>query len=126
MKIHFIGIGGIGMSGLAKILVVRGDSISGSDQTESTFPGAAIGHAASNVPTGVELVVRSAAVKDDNVEVVEARRRGIPVVKYAEMLRTLSPDQPTIAIARCPRKTTTTSMGGHILSPGPVEPSYRC
>src|SRR5258706_7669181 len=126
MKIHFIGIGGIGMSGLAKILVVRGDSISGSDQTESTFPGAAIGHAASNVPTGVELVVRSAAVKDDNVEVVEARRRGIPVVKYAEMLGRLSADKPTIAIARCHGKTTTTSMVAYILSRAGFEPSYVC
>ena len=73
MKIHCIGIGGIGMSGLAKILLVRGDVISGSDQAACDFPGAVVGHAAANVPEGVELVVRSAAIKDDNAEVVEAR-----------------------------------------------------
>jgi UDP-N-acetylmuramate--alanine ligase len=116
VKIHFIGIGGIGMSGLAKIVTVRGDGVTGSDQAACGFPGAQVGHAAANVPDGVELVVRSAAIKDDNVEVVEARKRNIPVVKYAEMLGRLSRDKATIAIAGCHGKTTTTSMVAYVLS----------
>jgi len=126
MKIHCIGIGGIGMSGLAKILTVRGDAITGSDQAPCGFPGAKVGHDAANVPDGVELIVRSAAIKDDNAEVVEARRRNVPVVKYAEMLGRLSKDRLTIAIAGCHGKTTTTSMVSYILSRGGFEPSYVC
>ena len=126
MKIHCIGIGGIGMSGLAKILTVRGDLISGSDQAPCDFPGAVVGHAAANVPEGVELIVRSAAIKDDNVEVIEARRRNIPVLKYAEMLGRLSTDRLTIAISGCHGKTTTTSMVSYILTRAGFEPSYVC
>jgi UDP-N-acetylmuramate--alanine ligase len=126
MRIHFIGIGGIGMSGLAKILTVRGDAVSGSDQVACTFPGAKLGHDAANVPEGVELVVRSAAVKDDNPEVIEARRRMVPVIKYAEMLGRLSKDKATIAISGCHGKTTTTSMIAYVLSRAGFEPSYVC
>jgi len=126
MKIHFIGIGGIGMSGLAKILTVRGDGVSGSDQAACEFPGAKVGHAAENLPEGVELVVRSAAIKDDNVEVVEARKRKIPVLKYAEMLGRLSKDKATIAISGCHGKTTTTSMISYVLSRAGFEPTYVC
>ena len=126
MKIHFIGIGGIGMSGLAKILLVRGDQVTGSDLRPSSFPGAVVGHAAANVPEGVDVVVRSAAVKDDNPEVVEARRRSVPVLKYAEMLGRLSADKQTIAIAGCHGKTTTTSMVAYVLSRAGFEPSYVC
>jgi UDP-N-acetylmuramate--alanine ligase len=126
MKIHCIGIGGIGMSGLAKILTVRGDALSGSDQSPCAFPWAKVGHDASNLPEGVELVVRSAAIKDDNAEVVEARKRNIPVVKYAEMLGRLSKEKSTIAISGCHGKTTTTSMISYILSRAGFEPSYVC
>jgi len=126
MKIHFIGVGGIGMSGIAKIAVVRGDVVSGSDQQPCEFPGAALGHDAANVPPGVELVVRSAAIKDDNVEVVEARRRKVPVIKYAEMLVRLTQEKSTIAISGCHGKTTTTSMIAYILSRAGSDPSYVC
>lgn len=126
MKIHFIGIGGIGMSGLAKILAVHGDAVSGSDQAGCSFPGARLGHDSANVPPGVELVVRSAAIKDDNVEVVEARRRNIPVVKYAEMLGRLTKEKATIAIAGCHGKTTTTSMVAYLLTRAGFEPSFVC
>ncbi len=126
MKIHFIGIGGIGMSGIAKIAVVRGDVVSGSDQTACPFPGALVGHDAANVPAGVELVVRSAAIKDDNVEVVEARKRNVPVIKYAEMLGRLTQEKSTIAISGCHGKTTTTSMITYILSKAGFDPSYVC
>lgn len=126
MKIHFIGVGGIGMSGIAKIAVVRGDVVSGSDQAACTFPGAVVGHAAANVGPGVELVVRSAAIKDDNVEVVEARKRNIPVLKYAEMLGRLTKEKSTIAVSGCHGKTTTTSMISYVLSRAGFEPSYVC
>lgn len=126
MKIHFVGVGGIGMSGLAKILVVQGHDVTGSDLQPSSFPGSNVGHAASNVPAGCELVVRSAAVKDENPEVEEARRRGLPVIKYAEMLGRLSAEKPTIAVAGCHGKTTTTSMIAYVLSRAGFEPSYVC
>jgi UDP-N-acetylmuramate--alanine ligase len=126
MKIHFVGIGGIGMSGLAKILLVQGHEVTGSDLQPSAFPGALVGHAAAHVPAGAELVVRTAAVKDDNVEVVEARARGISVIKYAEMLGRLSAEKPTIAIAGCHGKTTTTSMVAYVLSRAGFEPTYVC
>ncbi|MBV8881129.1 MAG: UDP-N-acetylmuramate--L-alanine ligase [Planctomycetaceae bacterium] len=126
MKIHFIGIGGIGMSGIAKIAVVRGDSVSGSDQSPCDFPGAAVGHAAENIPKGVSLVVRSAAIKDDNVEVVAAKKRNIPVIKYAEMLGRLTREKATIAVSGCHGKTTTTSMISYVLSRAGFEPSYVC
>src|SRR5688572_2820845 len=126
MKIHFVGIGGIGMSGLAKILLVQGHEVTGSDLQPSAFPGAIVGHAASNVPAGAELVVRTAAVKEDNVEVTEALGRGIPVIKYAEMLGRLSAEKSTIAIAGCHGKTTTTSMVAYVLSRAGFEPTYVC
>ena len=126
MRIHFIGIGGIGMSGLARIAASRGDEVSGSDQSPCPFPGAAVGHAAANVPPGVELVVRSAAIKDDNVEVVEARKRNIPVLKYAEMLGRMTREKLTIAVSGCHGKTTTTSMIAYALHRAGFQPSYVC
>jgi len=124
--IHFIGVGGIGMSGIAKIATARGDVVSGSDQTHCDFPGAKVGHDAGNVPADVELVVRSAAIKDDNLEVIEARKRKIPVIKYAEMLGRLTKEKATIAISGCHGKTTTTSMIAYILSRAGSDPSYVC
>jgi UDP-N-acetylmuramate--alanine ligase len=126
MKIHFIGVGGIGMSGIAKIAVVRGDVVSGSDMAPCDFPGARVGHDAANVPPGVDLVVRSAAIKDDNVEVVEARKRNVPVIKYAEMLGRLTKEKATIAISGCHGKTTTTSMITYILTRAGFGPSFVC
>ncbi len=126
MKVHFIGIGGIGMSGLAKILTVRGDAVSGSDLQPCPFPGAALGHRAENLPEGAELVVRSAAIPDDNVEVAEARKRNVPVLKYAEMLGRLSKEKQTIAVAGCHGKTTTTAMVAYVLSRAGFEPTYVC
>jgi UDP-N-acetylmuramate--alanine ligase len=126
VKIHLVGIGGIGMSGLARILRGRGDEVSGSDLQPCGDPGAAAGHAAANVPAGAELVVRSAAIPDDNVEVVEARRRGVGVVKYAEMLGRLSKEKATIAVAGCHGKTTTTSMVAYVLSRAGFDPTFVC
>ncbi len=126
MKIHMVGVGGTGMSGLARILIARGDSIY--DLRPAHIPGAVLrtGHSVSFLPAGVERVVRSAAVPDDNPELVEARRRGIPVMKYSEMLGELSRSRVTIAVAGCHGKTTTTGMIAYILSRAGFEPSFVC
>ncbi len=126
MKIHLIGIGGIGVSGIGKILRARGDAVTGSDLNPCDEPDTVVGHAAENVPDGVELVVRSAAVPDDNPEVAEAKRRGISVIKYSEMLGQLSGEKSTIAVAGCHGKTTTTAMVSYILSRAGFNPSYVC
>lgn len=126
MKVHLVGIGGIGMSGLARILRGRADSVSGSDLRPTGIPGSVAGHDARNVPADADLLVRSAAVRDENPEVAEARRRGIPVIKYAEMLGRLSREKSTIAIAGCHGKTTTTSMVSYILSRAGFDPSFVC
>jgi UDP-N-acetylmuramate--alanine ligase len=128
MRIHLIGVGGIGMSGLARILLARGDAVTGSDLRPANVPGAvlSIGHAATNVPAAADLVVRSAAVPEDNPEVAEARRRGVRVMKYAEMLGELSRSKVTIAVSGCHGKTTTTAMAAYVLSRAGFEPSFVC
>ncbi len=126
MKVHFVGIGGVGMSGLAKILTVGGHQVSGSDRNPTEFPGAHVGHDARHVPEGAELVVRTAAVNDDNPEVAEALRRGVPVIKYAEMLGRLTLEKATIAVAGCHGKTTTTAMISYILTRAGFDPTFVC
>jgi UDP-N-acetylmuramate--alanine ligase len=126
VKIHFIGLGGVGMSGLAKILAARGDTLSGSDRSPCPFPGARIGHSADYLPGGTDQVVRSAAIPDENPEVVEARRRGIPVLKYAQMLGQLTREKSTIAIAGCHGKTTTTALVSYILWRAGFSPTFVC
>lgn len=116
-KIHMIGIGGAGMSGIAEVLLNQGFRISGSDMVDS--PAIAIlrkhgaevfiGHAAKNVGD-VQVVVKSTAIHDDNVEVLEARRRKIAVIPRAEMLAELMRLRYGIAIAGTHGKTTTTSL----------------
>jgi UDP-N-acetylmuramate--alanine ligase len=125
VNVHFVGIGGIGVSGLAKILAARGDSVSGCDKSPCAFPGAALGHDPSHVD-GAELVVRTAAVPDTHPEIARAKELGIPVLKYAEMLGRLSAERPTIAVAGCHGKTTTTAMVTWILSRAGLDPSFVC
>src|ERR1700731_162536 len=116
-RIHFIGIGGIGMSGIAEILLTMGYSVSGSDLRRSAVTdrlvgmGARIfeGHAASNAAAS-DVVVTSSAVAKDNPEVLEARERKIPVIQRAEMLAELMRLKYGIAVAGMHGKTTTTSM----------------
>lgn len=120
--IHFTGIGGIGMSGLAEVLLELGYRVSGSDQRLSAITqrlserGAVIheGHAAKNIE-GANAVVVSSAVRDDNPEVVEARRRGIPIIPRGELLAEMMRLKYGIAIAGSHGKTTTTSMVAAIL-----------
>ncbi|HEX9873346.1 MAG TPA: UDP-N-acetylmuramate--L-alanine ligase [Deferrimonas sp.] len=129
-KIHFVGIGGIGMSGIAEVLLNLGYGVSGSDlrETEITrrlqsFGGQiAYGHRPENVE-GVDVVVTSTAVKADNPEVLEAHRRLIPVIPRAEMLAELMRMKYGIAVAGTHGKTTTTSMVATVLSHGGIDPT---
>jgi len=128
--IHLIGIGGIGMSGIAEVLLNLGYSVSGSDirRTEVTDNlsnlGAKIflGHRPQNI-NGADVVVFSSAVKGDNPEIVEARGRSIPVIPRAEMLAELMRLKYGIAIAGAHGKTTTTNMIGSILTRGGLDPT---
>jgi UDP-N-acetylmuramate--alanine ligase len=127
---HFIGIGGIGMSGIAEILLNLGMKVSGSDLKHSPVTdrlaqlGAAIyeGHNAANV-AGATVVVTSSAVNAKNPEVVEAHARKIPVIQRAEMLAELMRLKYGIAIAGMHGKTTTTSMVAAVLSAGGLDPT---
>jgi UDP-N-acetylmuramate--alanine ligase len=130
-NIHFIGIGGSGMSGIAEVLHNLGYVISGSDLADSTtlrrLAGLGIktyvGHAASNLAT-VDAVVTSTAVKADNPEVVAAREKHIPVVPRALMLAELMRLKRGIAIAGTHGKTTTTSLVASVLAEAGLDPTY--
>lgn len=129
-RVHFVGIGGIGMSGVARILVEMGWPVSGSDlvASEKTQSLAAagvtvyVGHRRENV-IGAELVVVSAAVPSDNCEIASANQRGIPVVTRAEMIGYLMEHQCGIAVAGTHGKTTTTSMISLVLERLGYDPS---
>ncbi|NIO12113.1 MAG: UDP-N-acetylmuramate--L-alanine ligase [Deltaproteobacteria bacterium] len=129
--IHFVGIGGIGMSGIAEILLNLGYEISGSDLVESQATqrlrsmGAkiVIGHEATNLDSNPSVVVISSAVKYSNPEVLEARRRRIPVIPRAEMLAELMRMKYGVAVAGSHGKTTTTSMVSSVLSAAGLDPT---
>ncbi|HEX8354891.1 MAG TPA: UDP-N-acetylmuramate--L-alanine ligase [Pyrinomonadaceae bacterium] len=129
--VHFVGVGGIGMSGIAEVLLNMGFRVSGSDLRRSDVTarleqfGAKIyeGHAAEHV-SGAHVVVRSTAVRGDNPEVLEARRRSIPVIPRAEMLGELMRLKPhTVAVAGSHGKTTTTSMIATVLAHANLDPT---
>ncbi len=130
-NIHFVGIGGVGMSGIAEVLANLGFSVSGSDQAESatTRRLAAqgirieIGHASEHVGEA-DAVVVSTAVKSDNPEVVAARERKVPLVPRAQMLAELMRLKQGIAIAGTHGKTTTTSLVASILAEGAMDPTF--
>src|ERR1700742_925032 len=129
-RVHFIGIGGIGMSGIAEILLTMGYPVSGSDLKKSAVTerlaalGATIyvGHAAENA-RACDVVVTSSAVARDNPEVVEARSRKTPVIPRAEMLAELMRLKYGIAVAGMHGKTTTTSMIAAVLAGGALDPT---
>jgi UDP-N-acetylmuramate--alanine ligase len=129
-RIHFVGIGGIGMSGIAEVLLNLGYKISGSDLRSSAVTqrlaalGAVLfeGHAASNI-IGADVVVTSSAISVSNPEVAEARRLHIPVIQRAEMLAELMRLKYGIAIAGMHGKTTTTSMVAAVLAGGGLDPT---
>lgn len=129
-KIHFVGIGGIGMSGIAEVLLNLGYKVSGSDIRESdtterlrSLGGEIyIGHAEANI-RAVDVVVTSTAVQSDNLEVLEAKRQLVPVIPRAEMLAELMRMKYGIAIAGTHGKTTTTSMVATVLSHAGIDPT---
>src|SRR5438067_1966459 len=129
-RIHFVGIGGIGMSGIAEVLLNLGYKISGSDLKRSSVTdhlhglGATVfeGHTATNI-AGAEVVVTSSAINAGNPEVEEARRLHVPVIQRAEMLAELMRLKYGIAIAGMHGKTTTTSMVAAVLAAGGLDPT---
>jgi UDP-N-acetylmuramate--alanine ligase len=129
-RIHFVGIGGIGMSGIAEVLLNLGYKVSGSDLKSSPITqrlaalGARIieGHRGDNI-AGAEVVVTSSAISPDNPEVVEAHSSHIPVIPRAEMLAELMRLKYGVAIAGMHGKTTTTSMVAAVLAAGGLDPT---
>ncbi len=129
-RIHFVGIGGIGMSGIAEVLLNLGYEISGSDIASSDTTsrlddlGAAIyiGHAAKNIGNA-DVVVTSTAVRPENDEVIAARKRNIPVIPRAEMLAELLKMKFSVAVSGSHGKTTTTSMVAAVLAHGGLDPT---
>ncbi|MFJ5610960.1 UDP-N-acetylmuramate--L-alanine ligase [Streptomyces sp. NPDC093221] len=129
---HFIGIGGAGMSGIAKILAQRGARVAGSDSRESETAGALralgvtvhIGHDAAHLAQDATSVVVSSAIRPENPELAAARERGVPVVHRSDALAALMEDTRPIAVAGTHGKTTTTSMLAVALTALGSEPSY--
>jgi UDP-N-acetylmuramate--alanine ligase len=129
-RIHFVGIGGIGMSGIAEVLLTLGYKVSGSDLKSSAVTerlaekGAIIfeGHRAENI-TGAEVVVASSAIRRDNPEITAAHTEHIPVIQRAEMLAELMRLKYGIAVAGMHGKTTTTSMVAAVLAAGGLDPT---
>jgi UDP-N-acetylmuramate--alanine ligase len=130
-RIHFVGIGGIGMSGIAEVLLTLGYSVSGSDVKASPITGRLAnlgakifeGHRAEHVE-GAHVVVVSSAVKSDNPEIAEAHRLKVPVIPRAEMLAELMRLKYGIAIAGAHGKTTTTSMAASVLAAAGLDPTF--
>ena len=130
-NIHFVGIGGAGMSGIAEVLANLGFSVSGSDLANSSTirrlaalgVRTVVGHAAANV-AAADAVVISSAVKSDNPEVIAARSRKVPVVPRAQMLAELMRLKQGIAVAGTHGKTTTTSLVASILAEGGMDPTF--
>jgi UDP-N-acetylmuramate--alanine ligase len=128
--IHFVGIGGIGMSGIAEVLCNLGYTVQGSDAADSGNVArlrekgvkVSVGHRAENV-SGADVVVVSTAIKRDNPELIAARARRIPVVRRAEMLAELMRLKSCVAIAGTHGKTTTTTMVASLLDGGGVDPT---
>ncbi|HZI63392.1 MAG TPA: Mur ligase domain-containing protein, partial [Thermoanaerobaculia bacterium] len=129
-RVHFVGIGGAGMSGIAEVLLDYEVEVTGCDlarsETTERLAGlgvrVAYGHSTEHLE-GVELVVRSSAVSPDNPEIRAARQRGIPVVRRAEMLAELMRLKYGIAIAGTHGKTTTTSLVGHLMTDAGLDPT---
>lgn len=128
---HFIGIGGTGLSAIARVLVEKGHTVSGSDRVlspqakelQSIGVRVETGHDAKNV-VGADIVIRSSAVRDENPEVIAARNAGIPVLKRYQMLAELTRGQDVLAIAGTHGKTTTTAMTAWVLTRMGKDPSF--
>jgi len=129
--IHFVGIGGVGLSAIARILIAQGFRVSGSDRSESVYTAALaqegatiyIGHAAENI-NGADALIITSAVNVDHVEVAAARQVGIPVYKRSDIIASIMTGKQVIAVAGTHGKTTTTAMIAHILIKTGRDPSY--
>ena len=132
LAVHMVGIGGVGMCGVARMLLAEGARVTGSDLAElsnvrllrSLGAHITIGHDAMNVPRDATLVVISAAIRESNPEVAAAKERGLEVVKYSKMLGRLMGEKRGIAIAGTHGKTTTTAMVTAGLEHCGKSPSY--
>src|SRR5688500_15627762 len=130
-RVHFVGVGGTGMSGIAEVLCTLGYQVSGSDTADNavtrrlTTLGATVhrGHAAANV-LGTDCIVVSSAIKPDNPELMEARAQRIPIVPRAEMLAELMRFRRGVAVAGTHGKTTTTSLTASVLAEGGLDPTF--
>jgi UDP-N-acetylmuramate--alanine ligase len=130
-RVHFVGIGGAGLSAIAHVLHDRGEHVSGSDRAMSAYARALeaagvqvfLGHDGSNV-AGSDLVIASSAVPDSNVELVMARQIGIPVLRRKAFLTELTADYETVAVAGTHGKTTTTGLIAWILDQAGYDPSF--
>ena len=130
-RVHFVGIGGTGMSGIAEVMLTLGYEVSGSDNSDNAATrrlaglGARImrGHSAANV-LGTDCVVVSSAIKPDNPELMEARSQRIPIMPRAAMLAELMRFRRGIAVAGTHGKTTTTSLTAAVLSEGELDPTF--
>ena len=129
-QLHFVGIGGSGMSSAARLLAARGVRVTGSDGTPSAALrtlreagiAVAVGHRAEHLPPDAGGVVRSLAVPDDNPEVAAARGRGLPVLTYPELVGRLMAEKVGVAVAGTHGKTTTTAMLAHVLCTAGADP----
>lgn len=130
-KVHFIGIGGVGVSAIAKLMLIKGKKVSGSDISLSPIVlnlkelgvEINIGHDSKNIPTDVDLVIQTIAVTNDNPEILEAKRQNIEIKTYPEMLSIISKDLETIAISGTHGKTTTTAMLSKVLIDAGLDPT---
>ncbi len=131
-RAHLVGIGGSGMSGIASTLLARGHRITGSDQSDGRtiqrlrgegIP-VLVGHDGASVPDDTEMLVVSAAILDSNPELMEARRRGVPVLKYAEALGALMGESRGVAVAGAHGKTTTTGLLAFVLDRLGADPTF--
>lgn len=129
---HFIGIGGVGMSGLARVLLDKGMMVSGSDLAASPVidklrqlgAHVAIGHAAENIAEGIDTVVVSSAIHPSNIELSTARRKGLPVITRGGLLARVMSEYKGIAVTGAHGKTTTSAMISLVLKKNGLDPTY--
>lgn len=132
MKIHMIGVGGIGMSGIARLLLEMGENVSGCDVKMNPLTirlkdmGAVIyeGHSLDHIDNSIDLVVHSSAIKDDHPELAKARALSIPVLRRGQMLADLVKDKKLVAITGTHGKTTTSFLTAHIMRYAGLDPGF--